>query len=327
MPAQEVHAGMIGGWLTAVGWVVGDAVLGDQDLRRGVVAAEPHEDVMKALRINLLPARCGDGMGLDRAPLAIDHDGRVVVDPKEVDGCGDSVKVPFSGCRFNTGSDAAIRTAEVWIAALEQWVEVEGVLRGISSQRGGFRLRAIVRGVAGGKLQAGPDPADAFDPTERRNCAAVSQVEVVNDHSRRTQVAFARRHPAVLVTLLGDDFCLVDGQPIANSVTQRLEEHPRVVGEPFGTISGLPPTVVLQGLRQVPVVEGGDRRDAPGEQPVDEPVIEVEAPAVDGLATFRKHAGPRDGEPVGADPEAPHQVKIRLPPVVMVAGHRARTAV
>jgi hypothetical protein len=29
MAAEEVHAGMIGGWLTAVGWVVGDPVLGD----------------------------------------------------------------------------------------------------------------------------------------------------------------------------------------------------------------------------------------------------------------------------------------------------------
>ena len=57
MPAEEFHAGVISGWLTAVGWVVGYAVLGDQDLRRGVVAAEPFEDVIEALRIYLLPTR------------------------------------------------------------------------------------------------------------------------------------------------------------------------------------------------------------------------------------------------------------------------------
>jgi hypothetical protein len=57
MPAEEVHAGMIGSRLTAGSWVVGDAVLGNHDLRRGVVAAEPFEDVIEALRIDLLPAR------------------------------------------------------------------------------------------------------------------------------------------------------------------------------------------------------------------------------------------------------------------------------
>jgi hypothetical protein len=56
MPAEEVHAGTVSGWLTAVGYVVRNAVFGDQDLRRGVVAPEPHEDVIEALRIDLLPA-------------------------------------------------------------------------------------------------------------------------------------------------------------------------------------------------------------------------------------------------------------------------------
>jgi hypothetical protein len=98
---------------------------------------------------------------------------------------------------------------------------------------------------------------------------------------------------------------------------------PAFVGEPFGAIAVLPSAMVLQGMRQVPVVEGGNRRDAPGEQPVDKPVIEVEAPPVDGPAAFRQHAGLRDRETVGADPEALYQVKIRFPPVEMVAGDRA----
>ena len=57
MPAEEVHAGTVSGWLAAVSWVVGDAVLGNHDLRRGIVAAQPHEDVIEALRKDLLPAR------------------------------------------------------------------------------------------------------------------------------------------------------------------------------------------------------------------------------------------------------------------------------
>jgi hypothetical protein len=37
--------------------------------------------------------------------------------------------------------------------------------------------------VATGKLQAPPDPTDAFDPAECRDCAAVSELEVVKDRS------------------------------------------------------------------------------------------------------------------------------------------------
>jgi hypothetical protein len=122
-------------------------------------------------------------MGLDRSSLTVDHHGRVVVDTKEVDGCGNRAKVPVSGCRFNTGSDAAVRTAEVWIAALEEWVEVKSVLSGVSSQRCSFSLRTAVRGIARGKLQAGPDPAGGLYAAERRDRAAVSEVEVVNDRS------------------------------------------------------------------------------------------------------------------------------------------------
>ena len=162
---------------------------------------------------------------------------------------------------------------------------------GIGSQRCSFGLRTAVCGVARGKLQAGPDPACGLDAAKRRDRAAVSEVEVVNDRSRRSHVAFAGRHPAVLVTLLGNNLRLVDGQPSANSITQRLEEHRRVVGEPLGTISVLPSASILQGLRQVPVIKGGHGRDAPGEQPFDQPVIELEAPPVDGPAAIRKHAG------------------------------------
>ena len=57
MLAEEVHAGAVSGGLTAIGYVVGNPVLGDQDLRRSVVAAEPFEDVIEALWIDLLPAR------------------------------------------------------------------------------------------------------------------------------------------------------------------------------------------------------------------------------------------------------------------------------
>jgi hypothetical protein len=57
-------------------------------------------------------------MGLERSSLTIHHDGRVVIDAKEVDRCGDGGKVPVLGCRFDASGDAAVRMAEIWISAL-----------------------------------------------------------------------------------------------------------------------------------------------------------------------------------------------------------------
>src|SRR5215207_3337526 len=95
-------------------------------------------------------------MGLDRSSLTVDHHGRVVVHAKEVDRCGNGCNVAGLGRSFDPVGNAVVRTAEVWIAALEQRVEVKSVLGGIGSQRCSFSIRTVIRGVARGKFRQGP---------------------------------------------------------------------------------------------------------------------------------------------------------------------------
>jgi hypothetical protein len=51
----------------------------------------------------------------------------------------------------------------------------------------------------------------------------VGQIKMMNHDSRSMRIDFAGRHSAVLVALLGDDLCLVDGQPAVNPITKRRE--------------------------------------------------------------------------------------------------------
>ena len=60
MLMKKADPGLVGGRVIAIGCVVRDAVFGDQDFRGLVVSAEPCEDVIDALGVDLLPAGGGD---------------------------------------------------------------------------------------------------------------------------------------------------------------------------------------------------------------------------------------------------------------------------
>ena len=72
MLMKKHHPGLVGRRITAICYVVRNAVFRDQDLRRPIVPPEPCEDVIEALRVNLLPASGGDR---DESGAA-DHDHR-----------------------------------------------------------------------------------------------------------------------------------------------------------------------------------------------------------------------------------------------------------
>jgi hypothetical protein len=66
-----------------------------------------------------------------------------------------------------------------------------------------------------------------------------------------------------------------------DAIPQATRHHSRVVGEFVGDVALEPAAVILQRLRQVPVVEAQPRRDATGHQTVDEAVVEIEAALLD----------------------------------------------
>jgi hypothetical protein len=152
----------------------------------------------------------------------------------------------------------------------------------------------------------------------------VRQQQVVGDRKGVEHQGPPRGVRAPGVTEHGDDVRLVDRDPVLDPVPQALADQAGVLGEPVRGVAVQPAAVVLERLREVPVVERCHRLDVPLEQPVDEPVVEVEAGLVHVTGAGGLDPGPGDGEPVAADPEPRHQVEVLLEAVVVVAGDITR---
>jgi hypothetical protein len=78
--------------------------------------------------------------------------------------------------------------------------------------------------------------------------------------------------------------------------------------------------LVLERLRQIPVIERRVWLDALLEQFVDEAVVEVEAPGVRLARSFGKHPRPRDRKPVGPGAQFSDEADVFLVAVVVFVG-------
>ena len=75
------------------------------------------------------------------------------------------------------------------------------------------------------------------------------------------------------------------------------------------------------------MVEGDEGFDPGLEQPVGQPVIEIEPGRVDRTPPRGQDARPGNREAVGVEPQLTHQPDVLSPAVVVVAGHVAGVAV
>ena len=119
----------------------------------------------------------------------------------------------------------------------------------------------------------------------------------------------------------------VQRDPHLDPVAERLRDQAGVVGEAVGGVPVQPAAGILEGLRQIPVEQGGHGIDPPVQQGVDEPVVERQAGRVDRAAAGGLDPGPGDREAVRVDTEVGEQVDILGVPVVMVARHCTAAAV
>lgn len=150
--------------------------------------------------------------------------------------------------------------------------------------------------------------------------------EVVRRLRGGRQVAPARRVHAVHVAAVDHHPGFVQRGPVPDAVAQARGDDARVVREPVRAIAGGPAAALVQRLRQVPVEQGRERRDAGREQAVDQPVVEVEPGSVHAAGALGQHAAPGDAEAVGAQAQFAHQRDILAPAPVVVAGDVAGVA-
>lgn len=155
----------------------------------------------------------------------------------------------------------------------------------------------------------------------------MAQVQVVGGPHGGGQVGESRRHPALQVTDPGRAQRLVQRRPVLHPVAEALHHVGGVRREVLRGLPYGPAAPVLEPLRQVPVVEGGERGDAGLQQTVHEPVVEVQPRLVDRPVAARHDARPGDREAVRVRAELLDQADVLGNPVVVVTGHIARVAV
>jgi hypothetical protein len=116
----------------------------------------------------------------------------------------------------------------------------------------------------------------------------------------------------------------VDGEVVLDAVAELLGEVAGVVGERLGCLDRPPAAVaVLEGLGQVPVVQGGEGLDPGLQQRIDQAAVEVEALGVGLAGALGEDPGPGDREPVGGRADVLHQRHVLPVAVVVVVGHIA----
>lgn len=210
------------------------------------------------------------------------------------------------------------------IAAAQHRVEEEPVVDAVELA-GRF---AVGRGVAvrDGRGEVQGQRELVLRPGERARRQAVREQQVVGRDERRVVVLDARGvHAAAVAEERGAER-LVDRRPVAHAVAECAVDDRRVVGEPGSRVTLRPAAGVLQGLRQVPVVERQHRRDTVAQHLVDQPVVEGE-PGRGRRPAVRLHPRPRDGEPVGVESQVGQQADVLGVAVVVVAGDSTGRAV
>src|SRR6187551_1467005 len=115
------------------------------------------------------------------------------------------------------------------------------------------------------------------------------------------------------VTQLHESAELVDGEYMLHPIREMLGDVTRVFAECLRGLARFPSTdTILERLRQVPVIECGERFDAVGEQLVDEAFVEVEPLGIGRATALREDARPRDRKSIRLDAERFHELDVAL---------------
>ena len=325
--------------------VVGGAVLGDvQGRERGVLLAQAHQELPQPVRVHLpvhrrarqAAARERDVLGADpargrgaagAAGVAVAAGGLrvpadevvvVVVHAEEVEGRPDGREVTVPD-EIAEAEPVQVREGVLGVRAAQDGVQEEAVLQGVEPP-GRVEVHRV-RGVSGDRVAEVEGDAQVLGTAGPQvlDREAVGQVLVVHGGDGGPGVLPAGRVDPGRVAEQRRAEGLVERGPVPHPVA---EHRVHVVGVLEETVRGVPvgpPALLLERLRQVPVVQGQPGQDAGLEQLVDQAGVEVQALGVRGPVTGT-HPRPARGEAVGAEPELLHDPHVLGHPVVVLHG-------
>src|SRR6266478_4616357 len=113
---------------------------------------------------------------------------------------------------------------------------------------------------------------------------------------------------------------LVEREEVPRPVAELSGDVTGIVGECLGGVAPFPPAAILQRLRQVPMIERRERRDAVGDEVVEEPVVEVEALRIWRAGALREYPRPRNREPIRSGGERLHRLHVVSMSVIVIVG-------
>ena len=166
----------------------------------------------------------------------------------------------------------------------------------------------------GNVLSYGPD---------RLRPKPMGQIEVMHRMHGGFAVGQARRMDAVEMAEIGRAPRFVERGHCFKPVAEAQHHLFGIVGKGPRRVTVAPSALVFEHLRQVPMIERRIGFHAARKASVDETLVEVETGLVDLAETGRNDPRPGDRKAIAVDTEGFQQIKIRIEPVIMVAGRRA----
>ena len=97
---------------------------------------------------------------------------------------------------------------------------------------------------------------------------------------------------------------LVEHRPVLDAVAQAPGRDLRIVGELFSDVAVGPAALLLQRLRQVPMIEAKPRRNAARNEPIDQAIVKIKAARFDGAGARRQNSRPRRREAISLETAA-----------------------
>src|SRR5580658_4456518 len=128
---------------------------------------------------------------------------------------------------------------------------------------------------------------------------------------------------ALLIPKLHKRSNLIHRHEAMHTIRKFAGDIARVLGKGPCRITVFPSALILQCLRQVPVVQRAEWLDSTGKQLVDDAIIEIEALCIRRSAASRKDSRPRNREAITAQPEILHESNVFFVPVVVIDGYIA----
>src|SRR6266404_7324850 len=128
------------------------------------------------------------------------------------------------------------------------------------------------------------------------------------------------RHLGPTMAYIHEGEELIDREETRDPVAKLPRDIAGIIRKRFGGVAGLPSALVLERLRQVPVVERRKRFDAGFEQRIDQAAVEVETLRIRLTDAVGKDSRPGDREPIALDAHVLHEPHIILVAMIMIVG-------